>query len=125
MNIYFDEKRIKTFYTTIPKRLKNLRKEHQVQILLKIGHINPGLYQAKISIEGIQVPNKILGQPAIAQTPIKIEKAQIRTTARRKIIVEKIKGETGISIVTPNIKQIYKEMEERRKREIKAWREGW
>lgn len=124
--LYFDGNRLKTFYTSIPRIMKNLRKEMQVEVFTKFGRANPGSHQMKVEMSGILTSGQPLGRVSSKEFTVDIPSFEApERRIRRQIIIEKIKGGSGVSIVTPEIQALYKEMEERRKREMKALREGW
>jgi len=125
--LHFDGKCLKTFHTSIPTTMKNLRKELHVKVFTRIlGQMNPGPHQMKVEMSGVLTSGQPLGRVSSKEFTVHIPSFEApERPIRRQIIIENIKGGSGVSIVTPEIQALYKELEERRKRELKALREGW
>jgi len=124
--LHFDGKRLKTFYTSVPTIMKNLRKELQVEVFARLGQANPGPHQMKVEMSGVQTSGQPLGRVSSKEFTVHIPSFEApERPIRRQIIIEDIKGKSGVSIVTPEIQALYKEIRERRKRELEALREGW
>jgi len=124
--LYFDGQRLKTFYTSVPGTMKNLRKELSIEVFTKFGQVQDGLHQMKIEMSGLLPSGETLGSVSIKEFTVSVpEFRELEHQITRPIIVERIEGESGISVVTSNIRRLYKQIEERRKRELKAFRQGW
>jgi len=125
-NLYFDGQRLKTFYTSVPGTMKNLRKELTVEIFTKFGQVNTGPHQMKIEMSGLLPSGQTLGLVSSREFIVEVPRLeQLERPTTRQITIERIEGESGISIVTSDIKRLYEQIEERRKRELKALKQGW
>jgi hypothetical protein len=124
--LYFDGQHLKTFYTTVPGTMKNLRKKLKVEVLTKFGQVTAGPHQMKIEMSGLFPSGQTLGLVSSKEFTVNVPNLEEldRSTART-MVIERIEGESGIDIVTPGIKKLYKQIEERRKREMQATRQGW
>jgi len=124
--LYFDGQRLKTFYTSVPETMKNLRKELTVEVFTKFGQVNSGPHQMKIEMSGLLPSGQTLGLVSSKEFPVDVPRLEeLERPTPKPIIVERIEGESGISIVTSDVQRLYKQMEERRKRELKSLRQGW
>ena len=126
IGLYFDTRLVKNFYTSIPQSLKKINKQLKVEAGLKFGKVTPGPHTIKVSMAGVSTPGETLGRIYSKEFPIDIPSLEeMKLKMRSQVIVEKIKGSSGISIITSDIKQLYEQMAKRRKRELEARREGW
>jgi len=124
--LYFDGQRLKTFYTSVPGTMKNLRKELIIEVFTKFGQVNPGPHQMKIEMSGQLPSGQTLGLVSSKEFTVNVPRLEeLERPTTKQIIIERIEGESGISIVTSDIQKLYKQMEERRKRELEAARQGW
>jgi hypothetical protein len=106
--------------------MKDLRKELHVEVFTKFGQVNPGPHQMRVEMSGVLTSGQPLGRVSSKEFTVDIPSFEApERPIRRQIIIERIKGGSGIGIVTPEIQELYKQMEERRKRELKALREVW
>jgi len=125
-NLYFDGQRLKTFYTSVPGTMKDLRKELTVEVFTKFGKVNAGPHQMKIEMSGLLPSSQTLGLVSSKEFTVNVPRLEeLEHPTTRQIIIERIEGESGISILTSDIQRLYKQMEESRKRELEALRQGW
>jgi hypothetical protein len=123
--LYFDRKPQKTFYIPIPTAMKNLKKELSVDVYTKLGQINSGQHNMTVEMGGLLPSGQPLGLISSENFTLDIPSfSETETQTRKQIVVERIEGEFGISILTSDIQKLYREMEERHKKEITALREG-
>jgi hypothetical protein len=121
----FDGQHLKTFYTSVPGTMKNLRKELTVEVFTKFGQINAGPHRMKIEMSGQLPSGRTLGHVSSKEFTITVPRLEeLERPTTKQIIIERIEGESGVSIVTSHIKRLYKQMEEHRKRELEALRQG-
>jgi len=124
--LYFDQERLKTFYTSVPKTMKDLKKELIIEIFTKFGQVSAGPHQMKIEMSGLLPSGQTLGLVSSKEFTVQVPKLEaLKQPLPKQIIIEKIEGESGISIITSDVQKLYKEMEERQKRELQASRQGW
>lgn len=125
-NLYFDGQHLKTFYTSVPKTMKDLKKELTVEIFTKFGQVAAGPHQMKIEMSGLLPSGQTLGLVSYKEFTIQAPKPEeLEKTLRKQIIIEKIEGTSGVEIITSDVQKLYKEMEERQKRELQASRQRW
>jgi len=126
IRLYFDTRLVKNFYTSIPQSLKKIDKQLKVEAELKFGRVTAGRHTIKVSMAGVSTSSETLGRIYSKEFPVEVPSLEeMKLKMRRQIIVEKIRGSSGISIITSDIKQLYEQMAKRRKKELEAWREGW
>jgi len=124
--LYFDGQRLKTFYTSVPGTMKNLRKELKVEILTRFGRVTAGPHQMKIEMSGLVPSGQTLGLVSSIEFIVNVPTLEeLERPTTRTIIIERIKGESGIDILTPEAQRLYRQMEEHRKRELESSRQGW
>lgn len=123
--LYFDQKPQKTFYIPIPATMKNLKKELSVDIYTKLGQVNSGQHSMTVEMSGLLPAGQVLG--LVFSKDLTVDVPSFRnneTRTRRQIIIERIEGENGIAIATSDVQRLYREMEERHRREMAALRES-
>lgn len=80
----------------------------------------------KIEMSGLLTSGQVLGLTSSKEFTVHVPKFEIpKFPIRKQILIEKIEGEAGINIITPDAQKLYKEMKERQKRELEALRQGW
>lgn len=123
--LYFDQKLQKTFYIPIPTTMKNLKKELSIDIYSKLGHISAGQHNLRLEMSGLLPSGQLLGLTSSKNLTVDISGfSEMKTQTKKHVIIERIEGESGISIVTSDVQKLYREMEARHKREITALRES-
>jgi len=124
--LYFDKQHIKTFYTSVPKAMKDMRKELTVEIFTKFGQVAAGPHQMRMEMSGLLPSGQTLGLISSKEFTVQAPKPEeLEKALRKQIIIEKIEGASGVEIITSDVQKLYKEMEERQKRELQASRQRW
>ncbi len=122
--LHFDGQRIKTFYASIPKTMKDLKRELSIEICTKITYTSTGEHKLKIEMNGVLPSGQTLGLVSSKEITIQLPKLEIpRQPLRKQIIVEKIRSESGIAIITPDVQKLFREMKELWKKELQALRQ--
>jgi hypothetical protein len=105
--------------------MKNLKKELIIEIFTKITYVSEGAHKLKIEMNGVLPSGQTLGLTSAKEITIQIPKipAISKQPLRKQIIVEKVRSESGIAIITPDVQKLYREMKELWKKELQALRQ--
>jgi hypothetical protein len=106
--------------------MKDLRKELTVEIFTKFGQVAAGPHQMRMEMSGLLPSGQTLGLISSKEFTVQAPKPEeLEKALRKQIIIEKIEGASGVEIITSDVQKLYKEMEERQKRELQASRQRW
>jgi len=104
--------------------VKNFRKELKVDVLTRFGQVTSGIHQMKIEMSGLNLSGQTVGLVALKEFDVNIPNLEMwENQTTKKIIIERIKGENGVNIETSQTKDLFKQIDENRKRELYSSRQ--